>query len=174
MALANELLSRYGNHARFVSAGMPEKIHMPRFNRYGPGETYGEHVDGSIMPMPHRGGVMRTDLASTLFLSDPDEYDGGELAIETRFGLQHVKLAAGSLVLYPASSLHRVMPVARGERIAAICWIQSMIRDEHLRSTLFDLDESIQRLTQSAGVDRDELLRLSGVYHNMVRMFAEV
>lgn len=174
MELANALLSRFGNHPQFVSAAMPSRIHMPRFNRYRTGETYGVHVDGSVMPMPHSGRVMRTDLAATLFLSDPEEYEGGELVIETAFGSQAVKLNAGGLALYPASSLHQVVPVGRGERLGAICWVQSMIRADAARSLLFDLDESIQLLTLAGQADREMLLRLSGVYHNLVRMLAEV
>ena len=172
--LSNDLLSRFGNNQQFISAAIPKEIHAPRFNRYGPGETYGVHVDGSIMPMPHTSKIMRTDLSATLFLSDPAEYDGGELAIETQYGNQEVKLPAGSMVLYPSSSLHQVLPVTAGERLGAICWIQSMVRDEHLRSILFDLDESIQTLTSDAQADRETLLRLSGTYHNLLRRFADV
>lgn len=174
MSLANELLAKYGNHPRFIAAAIPDKIHIPRFNRYRVGETYGVHIDSAIMPLPHTDGVLRTDLAATLFLSEPESYDGGELVIETEFGIQEVKLEAGGMVLYSAGSLHRVMPVTRGERLGAICWIQSMIRDAAARAILFDLDESIQTLTREALAGREELLRLSSVYHNLVRMFAGV
>lgn len=173
-ALSNALLSRIGNHPQFISAAIPNEIHAPRFNRYGVGETYGIHVDGSIMPMPHTNRIMRADLSATLFLSDPSEYEGGELTIETQYGLQEVKLPAGSLVLYPSSSLHQVRSVHRGERLAAICWIQSLVRDEQLRGILFDLDESIQVLTLEAKTNRESLLRLSNVYHNLLRKFADI
>ena len=172
--LSNDLLTRLGNHPRFVSAAIPREIHAPRFNRYQIGETYGVHVDGSIMPMPHTNKIMRTDLSSTLFLSDPASYAGGELAIETQYGNQEIKLSAGSLVLYPSSSLHQVLPVTSGERLAAICWIQSVVRDEHLRNILFDLDDSIQSLTLDGNTERETLLRLSGNYHNLLRRFADI
>lgn len=174
ISLANFLLERLGNHPKFVSAAIPNRIHPPRFNRYQEGETYGVHVDAPIMAMPHTNDVMRSDVSATIFVSSPDEYEGGELSIEGEFGCQEIKLNAGDMVVYPSSSLHEVKPVLSGERVAAILWAQSMIADASKRSLLFDLDQSIQALTKAGGTSGDELMRLSSVYHNLVRRWTSL
>ena len=171
--LGNRILSLLGGHPLFISAALPNRFFPPRFNRYTGGGHYGAHVDGALMYADALPQAVRSDLSATLFLSDPAGYDGGELVIETAFGAQEVKLAAGDMVLYPSSSLHRVMPVTRGARTAAILWLQSMVRDAGQRALLFDLDQSIQSLTRERPPADPELLRLSGVYHNLLRMWAE-
>lgn len=173
-SLANELLAKLGHHAQFVSAAMPLRIQPPRFNRYRGGEAYGAHVDGAIMPLTGTDRVMRSDLSATLFLTEPGEYEGGELTIEVDFGAQEVKLEAGDMVLYPSSSLHHVRPVTKGERIAAFFWVQSMIRDDHQRGLLYDLDQTIQSIGRTRARDDADLLRLTQVYHNLVRCWAQV
>lgn len=170
--IVGEIVRRLHATPRFISAALPNRFYPPRFNRYGVGETYGAHVDGALMRLPDNGGLLRTDLSTTLFLSAPDEYDGGVLEIDTRFGVQEVKLEAGDLVLYPASSVHRVTPVTRGERIAAFFWIESTVRDTDARAALFDLDEAIQALTPQRPPGDPLLLALSGVYHNLLRLHA--
>ncbi|WP_426195792.1 Fe2+-dependent dioxygenase [Massilia sp. DWR3-1-1] len=172
ISLGNHLLRTLGAHPLFVSAALPRKIYPPRFNRYASGGGYGAHVDSAIMHVPASAVSVRTDLAATLFLSEPDEYDGGELEIEGAFGGQSVKLAAGDMVLYPASSLHRVAPVRRGARIASFFWIESLVGDEGARATLFDLDQAIQQLTPVLATDDARLLKLTNVYHNLVRRWA--
>ncbi|MEQ8207613.1 MAG: Fe2+-dependent dioxygenase [Woeseia sp.] len=174
VTLGNELLSRMGSHPTFVSAVMPMKIHPPRFNRYGVGQSYGAHVDGSVMALPGTDTVLRSDVSGTLFLSDADDYEGGELIIETEFGAQAVKLRAGDLVLYPSGSLHRVAEVTRGQRLAAILWAQSMVKDSSARSMLFDLDQTIQSLTVNAPTAAADVLQLTSIYHNLVRRWADV
>lgn len=171
-SLGNFLLRRLGNHPRFIAAALPLRIYPPRFNCYQDGGTYGAHVDGSLLAVPNSNVTVRSDLSATLFLSDPDDYDGGELEIEGPFGVQTVKLEAGDLVLYPSTSLHRVTPVTRGARFASFFWIQSMVRDEGERALLFDLDESIQALTAQVGADDPQVLRLAGIYHNLLRRWA--
>lgn len=158
----------------YFSATLPRRTLPPRFNRYEGGGQYGFHVDGAVMSTVE-GGVnasMRTDISCTLFLSDPGTYDGGELIIHDTYGEHEVKLPAGDLIVYPSSSLHRVQAVTRGTRLASIFWVQSLIRDDLQRQMLFELDASIQALTQS-GADRDALLRLTGIYHNLLRRWAE-
>lgn len=172
--LANVLLEKLGNHPTFVSAAVPHRIHPPRFNSYSVGQTYGVHVDAPIMSMPHTNQVMRSDVSATIFLSEPSDYDGGELVIEGEFGSQEIKLNAGDMVLYPSSSLHQVMPITRGERISAILWAQSMVADASARALLFDLDQSIQALSAGDNVDTTELMRLTAVYHNLVRRWVQV
>jgi len=154
----------------FVSAALPRRVFPPLFNRYAEGQAFGVHVDNAIRVVKGAGVRLRTDLSATLFLSDPEEYDGGELSIEGGFGLQQVKLPAGHMVLYPASSLHRVEPVARGARLASFFWIQSMVRDDADRAVLFDLDQSIQRLAP----EHPSAIALTGVYHNLLRRWADV
>jgi len=154
----------------FVSAALPRRVFPPLFNRYAEGQAFGVHVDNAIRVVKGAGVRVRTDLSATLFLSDPEEYDGGELSIEGGFGLQQVKLPAGHMVLYPASSLHRVEPVARGARLASFFWIQSMVRDDADRAVLFDLDQSIQRLAP----EHPSAIALTGVYHNLLRRWADV
>jgi PKHD-type hydroxylase len=168
-ALAEQIAQRLRSHPRFISAVLPRTLHPPRFNRYRGGGQYGAHVDAALMHPAGASTPMRTDLSATLFLADPADYDGGVLEIETAFGVQPVKLAAGDLVLYPASSLHRVTPVTRGARVAAFLWVESLVRDAALRELLFDLDSSIQALSAELGPAHDQVLRLSGTYHNLLR-----
>ena len=157
----------------FVSAALPRKIFPPLFNRYAGGQNFGTHIDNAIRQVTGTEHRVRTDLSATLFLSGPDEYEGGELVVEDNFGVQRVKLPAGSLILYPASSLHHVTPVTRGARVASFFWIQSMVRDDGERTLLFDLDTSIQRLA-AASPDHPSVIQLTGVYHNLLRRWAEV
>lgn len=156
----------------FMSAALPQRVFPPLFNRYEGGEHFGNHVDNAIRGLPH-GGQIRTDLSATLFLSDPQDYDGGELLVDDTYGAHKVKLSAGSLILYPSTSLHRVTPVTRGSRIASFFWLQSMIRDDGQRTLLFDLDMSIARLRQELGKEHEVLITQTGVYHNLLRRWAE-
>jgi PKHD-type hydroxylase len=172
IALGNHLLRLLGQHPQFISAALPERIHSPRFNRYRNGGSYGSHVDSAIMRVGGSQASLRSDLSATVFLTDPDAYEGGELQIETAFGAQSVKLAAGDMVLYPSSSLHRVTPVTRGSRVCAIFWLQSLVRDPGDRALLFDLDQSIQAITSSRSADDPALLGLTSVYHNLLRRWA--
>ncbi|GKT15148.1 Fe2+-dependent dioxygenase [Acidovorax sp. SUPP2522] len=171
--LGQHLLRVLGRHPTFIAAALPRRIHPPKFNRYADGGTYGAHVDSAVMQWPGTQQSMRTDVSATLFLADPHEYDGGELEIEGPFGVQGVKLEAGDLVLYPSSSLHRVTPVTRGARIASFFWIESLVQDEGDRTLLFDLDQTIQRLTPSLDAADPRLLQLTGVYHNLLRRWAQ-
>ncbi len=174
---ANELgdliLASLESNTLFVSAALPRKVFPPLFNRYSGGQDFGTHIDNAIRQVPGTEHRVRTDLSATLFFSDPDEYDGGELVVEDNFGVNTVKLNAGSMILYPASSLHHVKPVTRGARIASFFWIQSMVRDDGQRTLLFDLDTSIQRLIQT-DPDHPSAIQLTGVYHNLLRRWAEV
>lgn len=156
----------------FSSAALPTRIFPPLFNRYGEGMGFGDHIDNAIRA--HRGGVVRTDVSATLFLAEPGEYDGGELVVEDTFGSHSVKLPAGDLIIYPASSVHRVLPVTRGARIASFFWIQSMIRDDAKRALLHDLDRSLGRLRQRGLGAEPELVMLTGIYHNLLRQWGEV
>ena len=158
----------------FVSAAIPKQIFPPLFNRYGVGQHFGVHVDNAVRGDHLTGARIRTDLSVTLFLSEPDEYDGGELIVEDYYGSHRVKLPAGHLVLYPATSLHAVTAVTRGARVASFFWLQSMVRDGHARSLIFDLDTAIQGLVQRVGRDDPELVKLTGIYHNLIRCWAEV
>ena len=171
-ALILDALSRNGT---FFSAALPKRIYPPLFNRYAGGQSFGYHVDNAIRYDRSRGGVdpVRTDLSATLFLSAPDEYDGGELIIEDTFGTQSVKLPAGHMVLYPGTSLHRVTPVTRGARVASFFWMQSMVRDDAHRRLMFELDVSIRRLTADVP-EHPALVQLTGVYHNLLRQWTEV
>jgi PKHD-type hydroxylase len=157
----------------FMSAALPLKVFPPLFNRYQDGQSFGNHVDNAIRQVtgtPHR---VRTDLSATLFFSNPDEYDGGELVVEDTYGVQAVKLPAGHLILYPASSVHHVRPVTRGVRLASFFWIQSMVRDDGERTMLFDLDVAIQRLMSDAPEHRS-VVELTSLYHNLLRRWADV
>jgi PKHD-type hydroxylase len=167
------ILDALGRSQLFVSAALPLRTFPPLFNRYETGDSFGTHVDNAIRPVRGTPVRVRTDLSCTLFLTDPGDYDGGELVIEGAFGTQEVKLAAGDMVLYPGSSLHHVTPVTRGARISSFFWVQSMIRDESLRTTLFDLDQSIQAHAAAHGQDHPLTIRLTGVYHNLIRRFAD-
>jgi PKHD-type hydroxylase len=157
----------------FISAAIPQRIFPPLFNRYGVGQSFGTHVDGAIRGIPGTPIRIRTDLSVTLFLAEPDEYDGGELTVEDKYGTQEVKLPAGDLVLYPSTSLHHVKPVTRGARIASFFWLQSMVRDDNARTMLFDLDQTIQQLSAEKGVEDPVCVRLTGIYHNLIRYWAE-
>jgi PKHD-type hydroxylase len=157
----------------FISAALPLRVFPPLFNRYEGGHTFGNHVDNAIRQVtgtPHR---IRTDLSATLFLAQPDEYDGGELVVEDTYGVHSVKLPAGHLVLYPSSSLHHVRPVTRGTRLASFFWIQSLVRDDGRRTMLFDLDAAVQALNRDVS-DHPAVVQLTGVYHNLLRQWAEV
>jgi PKHD-type hydroxylase len=166
------VLEALGRSPLFFSAVLPQQIFPPLFNRYREGMTFGSHVDAAIRTHNTNRLRIRTDISATLFLSAPDEYDGGELLIEDTYGVQRVKLAPGALVLYPATSLHRVEPIRRGTRFASFFWIQSMVRHDAQRSLLFDLDMAIIRLTRDFPGD-PALVSLVGVYHNLLRMWAE-
>jgi len=170
--LGQHILRRLAATPLFISAALPRTIYPPKFNRYADGGTYGAHVDSALMFLPGSSQQMRTDLSATLFLAEPEEYDGGELEVEGPFGVQAVKLGAGDMVLYPSTSLHRVTPVTRGARVASFFWIESLVQDEGGRTLLFDLDQSIQALTASGRPDDPDLLRLTGVYHNLLRRWA--
>lgn len=176
-ALANRLgdivLDALARNETFVSASLPLKIFPPLFNRYQGGEHFGTHVDNAIRIVPGTPVRVRTDLSMTLFLSAPDEYDGGVLTIEDNYGTQEVKLEAGDIVLYPSTSLHHVTPVTRGARIASFFWLQSMVRDDGQRTLLFDLDSSIRALAATHGSNDPEVVRLSGIYHNLLRRWAD-
>ena len=170
-ALGDIVLDALAASPLFVAAALPLKVYPPLFNRYGVGEGFGDHVDSAIRIRAGSDFRIRSDLSATLFLSDPSEYEGGELVAE---GQAPVKLAAGDMVLYPASTVHHVTPVTRGERIACFFWIQSMVRDGSARTMLFELDRSIQELTQTAGPEAAALIRLTGLYHNLLRRWAEL
>lgn len=179
---AGETARRLGDHVvkaltaspLFMSAAIPLRIFPPLFNRYGVGHRFGTHVDNAVRGDHLTGMRIRTDLSVTLFLSEPDEYDGGELVVEDLYGSHEVKLPAGDLVLYPATSLHMVTPITRGARVASFFWLQSMIRDAQARSLIFDLDGTIQSLSERVGSDDPDCVRLTGVYHNLIRYWAEV
>jgi PKHD-type hydroxylase len=171
--LGGRILAALERSALFLTGALPQRVFPPLFNRYEGGQSFGSHVDNAIRQVtgtPHR---IRTDLSATLFLSDPEEYDGGELMVEDTYGVHSVKLPAGALVLYPSTSLHHVRPVTRGARVSSFFWIQSMIRDDGQRTLLFDLDMGIQRIVQS-DPDHPSAVQLTGVYHNLLRRWAEV
>ena len=158
---------------RFVAAALPLKVFPPLFNRYSGGQAFGAHVDSAFRIRRGSDFRIRSDLSATLFLEEPDQYDGGELVIETNFGEQRVKLPTGHMVVYPASSVHQVTPVTRGVRTASFFWIQSMVRDDAARALLFDLDQGIQGISAAMGPSHGETVRLTGVYHNLLRRWAE-
>lgn len=168
------VLDALGRHPLFMAAALPAKVWPPLFNRYAGGERFANHVDNAVRLK--RGGAerLRSDLSCTLFLEDPDAYDGGELVVEDTYGAHAVKLGPGDAILYPASSLHHVTPVTRGERVASFFWIQSMIRDDSQRRLLFEMDLAIQRLVQTLGQGDQSVVALTGSYHNLLRMWAEV
>jgi PKHD-type hydroxylase len=157
----------------FWSAALPARVYPPLFNKYAAGMGFGSHIDNAIRKVPGSRARVRTDVSATLFLSAPESYDGGELVVEDTFGTQSVKLAAGDMVLYPASSLHHVRPVTRGERIASFFWMQSMVKDDGERRMLFELDQAIQALGAERGANDRQVLRLTGLYHNLVRKWGE-
>lgn len=169
--LADPVLSALERNPLFLSATLPARIFPPMFNCYRGGGSYGNHVDNAVRVLAD-GTRVRTDVSATLFLSAPDEYDGGELTIDDTYGTHSVKLPAGDLVIYPSTSLHRVTAVTRGERIACVFWVQSLIRDDAQRTLLLDLDLAIQRLNRS-GAEPDVAVALGGTYHNLLRMWAQ-
>jgi PKHD-type hydroxylase len=167
------VLSALEHNALFISAALPARVFPPLFNRYRGGQAFGTHVDNAIRQSPGTGQRIRTDLSATLFFASPDEYDGGELVVEDTYGTHAVKLPAGHMILYPSTSLHQVLPVTRGTRLASFFWIQSMIRDDGERTLLFDLDVAIQRLNHD-GEGHPAAVPLTGVYHNLLRRWAEI
>jgi PKHD-type hydroxylase len=171
--LSGRILRALERNPLFMGAALPAKVFPPLFNRYEGGQAFGTHVDNAIRLDAGSGERVRTDLSSTLFLTDPEDYDGGELMIEDTYGTQSVKLPAGHMVLYPGTSLHHVRPVTRGARICAFFWTQSMVRGNAQRTVLFDLDMAIQRLSAESP-DHPSAVQLTGVYHNLIRMWAEV
>jgi PKHD-type hydroxylase len=171
--LGDLILGALERHPLFISATLPSRVYPPMFNRYEGGEHFGNHIDNALRLLPGTGMKIRTDISATLFLAEADEYEGGELLIEDTYGTHAVKLAAGDMIVYPSTSLHRVNPVTKGARIASFFWIQSMIRDDAQRTLLFDMDSAIQRLNQS-GADNQAIVTLTGGYHNLLRMWAEV
>ncbi|HEX4411690.1 MAG TPA: Fe2+-dependent dioxygenase [Xanthobacteraceae bacterium] len=172
--LGERVIKALTANPQFVSAAIPKHIFPPLFNRYGVGHRFGVHVDNAVRGDVLTGLRIRTDLSVTLFLSEPDEYDGGELVIEDHYGAQQIKLPAGHLVLYPGTSLHTVTPITRGTRVASFFWLQSMIRDDHARSMIYDLDNTIQSLVERLGRNDPDVLRLSSLYHNLIRYWAEL
>lgn len=171
--LGEIILRSLNTNQLFIAAALPHKILPPLFNCYDNGETYGMHVDGAIRPVsgtPHR---IRTDLSATIFLSDPSSYDGGELAIEDTFGPRRIKFPAGDMVLYPGTSVHSVTPVTRGKRLASFFWIQSMVREDHKRSLLLELDKATQKTAALQG-EGNPATDLANIYHNLLRLWADV
>jgi len=171
--LGEEVLRALEQNGLFLSAALSRHVFPPLFSRYEPGMKFGAHVDNAVRQLPGTSLRLRTDLSATLFLSDPDEYDGGELLIEDSYGTHTVKLPAGHMVLYPSSSLHLVTEITRGARVAAVFWLQSMVKDQSERALLFDLDQSIQHLSPANQGD-PAMVRLTACYHNLLRRWAEI
>jgi len=169
--LGGMILDALDVNQTFISAALPLKVVPPLFNRYRDAQTYGNHIDGGIRPVVG-GHRVRTDLSATIFLTSPEEYEGGELVVEDSYGTRAIKLGAGDMILYPGTSVHRVEPVTKGERLAAFFWIQSMVRDDTQRSILFELDTSIQMLGRDSP-DHPATVRLAGTYHNLLRQWAD-
>ena len=173
-AVQQLLLRGLERHQIFFSAALPKQISPPLFNRYGgTSNSFGNHVDSAVRYLRNGAGRVRTDISCTLFLADPADYDGGELVIEDTFGEQRVKLAAGDMVLYPGTSVHRVLPVTRGYRVASYFWIQSMVRSDEQRRLLFDMDSHLMRLRASSGETDPAVIGLTGTYHNLLRLWAD-
>ncbi|MBU9612651.1 Fe2+-dependent dioxygenase [Burkholderia multivorans] len=170
--LGDVILAAIERHPLFISAALPNQVYPPLFNRYEGGMTFGSHVDGAVRVLPN-GVKLRTDVSVTLFLSAPDEYDGGELVIEDAYGVQQVKLPAGDMIVYPATSLHQVTPVTRGVRVASFFWVQSLVRSDAQRALLFDMDTAIQRLNAGCA-DPQACRSLVGCYHNLLRIWSEM
>ena len=166
------IVSALERNPLFISAALPNTLYPPMFNRYEPGMAFGAHVDGSMRIHPHSGAKLRTDVSATLFLSDPADYEGGELHVVDTFGTHNVKLTAGDMVLYPATSLHQVTPVTRGTRTACFFWVQSLVREDGERALLFELDTAIQQLNLS-GADEAARRSLIGCYHNLMRKWSD-
>jgi PKHD-type hydroxylase len=171
--LGDMVVTALQNNGLFVSAALPLRVFPPLFNRYQGGHSFGNHVDNAIRQITGTPLRIRTDLSATLFLAQPDEYDGGELVVEDTYGVHSVKLPAGHMILYPSTSLHHVRPVTRGARVASFFWIQSMVRDDATRALLFDLDLAIQRLGADVP-DHPSVVQLTSVYHNLLRRWAEM
>jgi PKHD-type hydroxylase len=167
------VLGALERHPLFISAALPNVVYPPMFNRYGEGMAFGAHVDGGVRIDPRTGRKLRTDISATLFLTPPEDYDGGELEVSDTYGLHSIKLNAGDLVLYPAASLHQVTPITRGERLACFFWVQSLVRDDARRTLLFEMDSAIQRLNLTQA-DDEARRTLVGCYHNLLRQWAEV
>lgn len=167
------VLDALGRSPLFIAAALPLRVFPPLFNRYGDGHSFGTHVDNAIRMQRGSDFRIRSDLSATLFLADPDSYDGGELVVEEQFGDQRVKLPAGHMVLYPASSLHHVTPVTRGRRVASFFWVQSMVRDDGERRLLFELDQAVQDVAGRHGHADPAAIRLTGVYHNLLRRWGD-
>src|SRR5687768_13627023 len=172
-ALGETIVKALQQNPHLITAPLPLHVFPPLFNRYSGGQSFGSHVDNSIRTVPGTAHRIRTDLSATLFLSQPDEYDGGELMIEDTYGMHSVKLPAGSMVLYPSTSLHHVRPVTRGARVSSFFWLQSMVRDDGERTLLFDLDAAIRNLNQTVP-QHAASVQLTGVYHNLLRKWADV
>lgn len=173
LQVGQTILQALASHPLFVSAALPMRYMPPLFNRYEGGEHYGFHIDGSVRSIPGSNLSLRTDLSCTLFLSEPAEYEGGELIVADTYGEHAVKLPAGDMILYPASSVHKVEPVTRGARISSFFWVQSMVADDGKRGLLFELDQNIQKLRARLG-DSEEIVGLTGHYHNLLRQWAVV
>lgn len=173
LQMGNLILDRLGHNPLFLAAALPAKVLPPRFNRYAAGGTYGNHIDNALFNIPGSAIRVRSDVSTTVFFSDPEEYDGGELVIEDLYGEQTVKLAAGDAIVYPGDSMHRVNPVTRGVRLASFFWTQSLVRSDAQRRLLFDLDQSIQMLERDHP-SHPRIAALSGTYHNLLRMWSEV
>jgi PKHD-type hydroxylase len=171
--LGNFVLMQLERSALFISAVLPNKVYPPMFNRYGEGMHFGTHVDGSVRMIPGSPQKLRTDLSATLFLTEPQNYEGGELVVESDLGSQSAKFAAGDLIVYSSCLRHRVNAVTLGTRLASVFWIQSLIREDARRAQLFELDGTIQRLTQT-GADPESLLRLTGHYHGLLKDWTEI
>lgn len=171
--LANKILKALAGNGYFFAAALPRRILLPLFNRYKNNGNYGMHIDGSIMYHADSSDPIRSDLSCTLFLSNPEDYEGGELVVVDTYGEHDVKLPAGDMILYPSSSLHRVNPVTTGERISSFFWLQSMVRSATNRRLLFELDTAITKLSQT-NADRDSVVKITGIYHNLLREWAEV
>lgn len=171
--LGDFILAALQRNPLFISAALPLRVFPPLFNRYQSGQSFGTHVDNAIRQISGTSHRIRTDLSATLFLASPEQYDGGELVVEDTYGVHSVKLPAGHMALYPSTSLHHVRAVTRGARIASFFWIQSMIRDDAERTLLFDLDSAVQQLTRQSA-DHPVAVQLTGVYHNLLRRWAEL
>jgi PKHD-type hydroxylase len=170
--LGEMILTALGQNPLFISAALPLRVFPPLFNRYTGGQSFGTHVDNAIRQVAGTGHRIRTDLSATLFFANPDEYDGGELHVDDTYGTHSIKLPAGHMILYPSTSLHHVRPVTRGARLASFFWIQSMVRDDGQRTLLFDLDSAIQRLNVD-NPNHPSAVQLTGVYHNLMRRWAD-
>lgn len=173
MELGRAILAALAVHPLYVSAALPLRSVPPLFNSYAGGEHYGAHVDGAVRQVPGGAPPLRTDLSCTLFLADPDDYDGGELVVVDTYGTHEVKLPAGDMILYPSSSVHKVEPVTRGTRVCSFFWVQSMVREDARRGMLYELDQAIQSLRMRVG-DCDEVVALTSHYHNLLRLWAEM